>query len=261
MKKGYAIVTGASSGIGYEMAEILAAKGYWLILVARRKDRLDKLKNHLVEKYNTTVEVVQLDLSVKNSAIELHNYTRNAGLDVEILINNAGFGMQCNFMNQSMDKIIEMVQLNVLTLTHLTQLYANDFLKRGSGKILQVSSGSAYLPTPFVASYAASKSYVLNFSEALRFELRNTKVSVTTLYPGYTNTEFETVANTRVPWIIKTTQSHAREVALAGINGMLKGRKTIIPGYFNKFSLWMSGILPRSVSVFFAGKVLEGIEK
>jgi len=256
MKKGYAIVTGASSGIGYEMADILAEKGYPLIIVARRKQRLEELKNQLVSKYKAVVEIVELDLSEKNAAVTLHDYTQKAHFDVEILINNAGFGMQSSFLKQSMERMAEMVQLNVITLTHLTQLYAQDFIKRGGGKIMQVASSASFVPTPFLSSYAATKSYVRHFGESLSFELRNTTVSYTTLYPGFTATEFGAVAEAEVPKMVEATQTTAREVAEAGIKGMLNGKKSVIPGAFNAMSVFFARILPTSFMAFITGKLM-----
>jgi uncharacterized protein len=256
MKKFYALITGASSGIGYEMADVLAAKGYPLILVARREDRLQALKAQLVSKYGVVVEVIALDLSLPKAALALHEKT--SGFDVEILINNAGFGMQNSILEQDMLRMAEMVQLNIVTLTHLTQLYAKDFIKRGGGRIMQVASAAAFLPTPYLSSYAATKAYVLNFSEAIGFELRNTAVSITTLYPGFTATEFGDVAEVNMPKIITATQTTAREVAEAGVNGMLKGKKTVIPGWFTKINLFFAGITPRSIITFATGKLVEG---
>ncbi len=258
MKKAYAIITGASSGIGYEMADILAAKGYPIILVARREDRLQKLKAELLAKYNCTVEIVVMDLSSENAPVELYNHTKAANWEVEILINNAGFGMQSHFLEQSMERMSEMVRLNIISLTHVTNLYAQDFINRGSGKILQVASAAAFVPTPFVAIYSATKAYVSHFSDALHYELRNTGVTLTTLYPGFTATEFATVSNAKTPWIVQVTQTKAREVAEAGINAMLKGKKTAIPGAFNKVSAFFTRVLPRGIVVFFTGKLMEG---
>jgi uncharacterized protein len=259
MKKGYVIVTGASSGIGYEMADILAEKGYPLVIVARRKQRLEELKSQLVTKYNAVVEVLELDLSEKNAAIALHDYTQNANLDVEILINNAGFGMQDAFLTQSMERMAEMVQLNVITLTHLTQLYARDFVKRGNGKIMQVASSAAFVPMAFLSSYSASKAYVHHFGEALRFELRGTNISYTTLYPGFTATEFAEVAEAKVIGLIEATQTTARQVAEAGVKGMLKGKKSVIPGFFNVITAFLARVLPTRVKTFITGKLMVAI--
>ena len=261
MQKSYALVTGASSGIGYEIAEILAAKGYSLIIVARREDRLQELKRQLTAKYNSLVEIIVLDLSQKEAAITLHNHTQQAGFDVEILVNNAGFGMQCLFLEQSMERMAEMVQLNIVTLTHLTQLYAKDFVQRGGGRILQVASAAAFLPSPFLSSYAATKSYVFTFSEALTYELRNTPVTITTLYPGFTATEFGDVAEVKVAWLIRATQMQSRKVAEAGVRAMFRGKRAIVPGFFNKVNAWFSTVFPRGMIIFFTGKILGGVEK
>jgi short-subunit dehydrogenase len=258
MEKAYAIITGASSGIGYEMADILAAKGYPLILVARREDRLQKLKAALSSKYNCTVEIVVMDLSEKAAANTLHKRTNAANWEVEILINNAGFGMQSSFLEQSMERMSEMVHLNAINLTHLTQLYAQDFIKKGGGKILQVASAAAFVPTPFVAAYAATKAYVRHLSDALHYELKGTGVTLTTLYPGFTATEFAAVSDAKTPWIVQATQTTARDVATAGINAMLRGKKMAIPGAFNKVSAFFTRVLPQGMVVFFTGKLMGG---
>jgi short-subunit dehydrogenase len=257
MKKSYALITGASSGIGYEMADILAAKGFPLILVARREDRLQALKTKLVAQYGVAVEIVVLDLSKPDAAAELH--AKTAAFDVEILINNAGFGMQSRLVEQDMTRMAEMVQLNIVTLTHLTQLYAADFVKRGGGKIMQVASAASFLPTPYLASYAATKSYVRDFSAALSFEMRNSTVTITTLFPGFTATEFGEVADVAMPKIILATQTTAREVAEDGVAGMLAGKKSVVPGIVNKISAFFISISPRSIVTFATGKLLESV--
>lgn len=252
------MITGASSGIGYEMAKILAAKGYSLVIVARRTDRLEVLKAELLTQYDISIHVVTLDLSTKDAIYHLFDYTSALNLDIEILINNAGFGLQCNFINQPTDSIVDMIQLNAIAPSLLTRLFVPGFIKRGGGKILQVSSGSAFLPTPYVSNYAATKSFIRYLSEALRFELQNQPVTISTLYPGYTESEFGDVAQTKVPWFIQMTQTSSRSVAEAGIRGMLKGKKSILPGWFNKMSIWCVSFLPRPLSVYFAGKSLSG---
>jgi short-subunit dehydrogenase len=258
LSKGFALITGASSGIGYEMAKILAAKGYPLIIVARRTDRLEELKKEIVTQYNIPIHIVTLDLSTKEAAYQLFDYTNSLQVDIEILINNAGFGLQCNFVNQPTNSISDMIQLNIITPTLLTRLFIPDLIRRGRGKILQVSSGSALLPTPYVSNYAATKSFIRYLNEALRFELQNQPITISTLYPGYTKSEFGEIAHAKVPWFIQYTQTSSRSVAEAGIKGMFKGKKSIYPGLFNKISLWSTSFIPRSLSVYLAGKVLGG---
>ena len=255
MQKNYAIVTGASSGIGYQIADVLAAKGYPLILVARRADRLAAFKTELVQKYGIAVEVVVLDLSAADAATVLHQKT--AAFDVEILVNNAGFGFQANVAEQEMARTAEMIALNITTLTHLTQLYAHDFIQKKRGKILQVASAAALLPTPYLAAYAATKSYVRHFSDALAHELRNTPVTVTTLMPGFTATEFGHVADVSMPKLLIATQTTAREVAEAGVNGMLAGKQSVIPGWFTSMNAFFISIAPRKLVTFLTGYLIE----
>lgn len=255
MSKGYALVTGASSGIGLEIAKQLSRAGYPLILAARRKDRLEALKASLGGAVD--VVLVDQDLSAPNAAPELYAKIAERGLAVEILVNNAGVGMQGRFLEMEPERVEAMCRLNMTSLTQLTQLFAREMVQAKRGYILQVSSMAAFLPTPQVAAYAATKSYVLAFSEALGFELRDTGVSVTTLYPGVTDTEFDAAASARSPAMMKMTVLSAETVARAGLVGMFARRRSVVPGLLNQVFAFFIGVVHRGTTLFFTGHLME----
>jgi uncharacterized protein len=254
--RGYALVTGASSGIGVEIARRLAEEGYPLILVARRKERLEALRESLAAQVN--VVVIDLDLSAENAAEALFERVAALGLVVEILVNNAGVGMQGRFLDMSLPRVAQMSRLNMTTLTELTSRFAADMVRAKRGYILQVASMAALLPSPQVAAYAATKAYVLSFSEALAFELRGSGVSVTTLYPGITTTEFNETAEAHSPALMNLSILSARKVADAGVTGMFRRRRAVVPGWINKLSAFFIGVLPRGMIVAITGRLMEG---
>lgn len=255
--KPYALVTGASSGIGAEIARELAARGWPVIVVARRRERLDALAADLSAAHRVPVQVLAHDLCAADAAQGLFDACAAEGWRVGALINNAGFGVQGRFVDQGMEGIEEMVRLNVLTLTHLTQLFARPMVAAGDGYILQVASAAAFLPSPYVAAYAATKHYVKAFSEAIRFELRRTGVSVTTLYPGITRTEFNTVAGAKTPPLMNLSILSAEAVAKVGVRAMLRRRRAVVPGLINKLNAVFSEVLHRGFVTHAAGTLLE----
>ena len=257
MQKGYALVTGASSGIGAEIARNLARRGYPLILVARRRDRLVELQAAIATAHRVEVVIIDQDLAQDGAAQRLFDNVQAQRLHVAILVNNAGVGMQGKFLDMDMARVERMFALNMTALTHLTQLFAREMVTAGVGHVLQVASAAAFLPTPYVAAYAATKSYVLAFSEALRFELRGTGVSVTTLYPGITTTEFNEHAEARTPTAMALSVLSAAQVADIAVRAMLAGRRAIVPGWINKINALFSTILPRGWVIFAAGLLMK----
>jgi short-subunit dehydrogenase len=257
MPKPYALVTGASSGIGVEIARNLAARGYPLILVARRRDRLVDLQTQITQAHGVDVVVIDQDLAQEGAAQQLYDRVQQQNLRVGVLVNNAGVGMQGKFLDMEMARIARMFTLNMTSLTHLTQLFARDMVTAKGGHILQVASAAAFLPTPYVAAYAATKSYVLAFSEALRFELRGTGVSLTTLYPGITTTEFNEHAEAKTPSAMALSILSAHQVADIAVEAMLAGRRAIVPGWINKINAFFSSVLPRGLVIFFAGLLMK----
>ncbi len=252
MGKGFALVTGASSGIGADIARVLAAEGYPLILVARRSERLEALRSELA---CVEVVVIQHDLSALHAAEDL--VAKVGGRPIEILVNNAGVGMQGQFLDMDLARVEEMCRLNITTLTALTQLVARQMVAAGHGYILQVASSAAFLPSPQVSAYAATKAYVLSFSEALGFELRGSGVSVTTLYPGITTTEFNTTASARTPPLMNLSILTPAVVAKAGVRAMFLRKRAVVPGLINKLSAFFAGILHRGLVLTLAGQLLK----
>lgn len=257
MTKEYAIVTGASSGLGSDFATLLAKKGYHLILVARRTERLESLKQEILKSVQSDIHIISLDLSSSDAPTKLLQYTQQNNLTVSVLINNAGFGTSGDFLNTPIEKTIEMLQLNMVTLTSLTYLFGNEMKKNKNGYILQVSSVGAFQPSPYFASYSATKAYVMLFAEALDFELKNSGVSVTTLYPGATKTEFFDVAEVKVNAFVARTLKTSAEVAEIGLNAMFKRQRSIVPGIINKLSAFFAQISPRKMTTWSAANIMK----
>lgn len=238
-----ALVTGAASGLGYELSLLLAKDGYHLILVDIDASNLKKVKLELQNAFGYEVDILIKDLSQPNIATEIVDALSTTTVDV--LINNAGFGLFGTFSDTEWQRELEMLHLHILTTTHLTKLLLEGMLKKGSGKILNISSLAAFQPGPLMSIYYASKAYMLSFSEAIANELKGTGITVTALCPGPTKTAFqEVVSNDASENKIAFNMACAREVALYGYKAMHKGKTVAIPGRFNKFL----SALPRFLS-------------
>lgn len=233
-----ALITGASSGIGRDMARVLSKKGYDLILVARRKNRLEELKEEL----NTNVEIIAMDISSTFNCMKLYNKVKKQ--DIDILINNAGFGIFGDFASGKLDDDLDLIDLNVKSLHTLTKLFLKDFKEKNKGYILNVASSAAFLPGPLMATYYASKSYVLSLTSSINEELRrdNSNVYIGALCPGPVKTEFNEVA--KVKFAIKSLESY--DVAEYAIDNMFKRKLVIIPGFMVKLGRIGTKILPIS---------------
>ena len=233
-----ALITGASSGIGREMARILAGMGYELVITARRGDRLEELKNEL----SVPCKTVTADLSDRETPARLFEDNR----DAEILINNAGFGVFGAFDIAALSREEQMLDVNIYALHTLTKLFTTEFKKRGRGRVLNVSSSASFFPGPMFSSYYASKAYVTRLSLAISEELRREKspVTVSILCPGPVRTEFNDVAGVKFGIGSISPQKAAR----AGIDGMMKGKKLIIPSFGIKCTRLLSKLCPESVS-------------
>ncbi len=243
-----ALVTGASSGLGVDFARELAAQGCNLVLVARREDLLKQVQAELLQR-SVKVSIVTLDLGSEGAAQALYDLLRLQSLSVDVLINNAGFGLfgkatwTCPGPRPG-----EMLQLNMLTLTELTRLFARDMVKRGSGYIMQIASTGAYQPTPTYAAYAATKAYVLSYGEALNYELRGTGVSCTVVSPGVTATEFLQVSGQKLTWFHRMTLMSSAEVARAGLRKMLARRASAVIGWINWLAAFSIRFTPRPLA-------------
>ncbi len=235
-----ALVTGASSGMGRDMARYLSKMGYDLILVARNDIKMMELKNEL----KTNVQIIATDLSIKENAIKVYELVKNE--DVDILINDAGFGIFGNFDETDLDKELNLINTNVIALHILTKLFLKDMKKKNKGYILNVSSIASFTPGPLMAAYYASKAYVTSLTRAISRELKKAKsdVKVSCLCPGPVDTNFNNVAN--VKFTLKPLTSEY--VAKYAIDNMLKGKKIIIPGIKTKFLHLISKISPTNIS-------------
>ena len=257
MSKEYAVVTGSSSGMGMEFAKLLAKQGYNLVLVARRTERLEQLQKEILQANTIDIHVVSLDLSLPDSPDKLLAYAQINGLKVSVLINNAGFGAYGEFLNVPIEKTMEMLQLNMVTLTKLTYLFGNEMKKNGLGYILQVASLGAFQPSPYFSAYSATKAYVMLFSEAVDFEWKGSNVSITTLYPGATKTEFFDVAQNKLSPLVKTTLMTAEQVASIALKAMFNRERSIIPGIINKLSAFMTRFAPRDFATWSAARLMK----
>lgn len=241
-----ALITGASSGIGLEMARLMAADKVDLVLVARSEDRLTTLADELKSRYNVAVDVVSCDLSTLDGARTV--VSALGGKPIDYLINNAGFGDFGAFIERDWEKLNEMVQLNITSLTRLTHLLLPHMVERGSGRILNVASTASFQPGPWMAVYYATKAYVLSFSDALSFELRKTGVSVTTLCPGATQSGFQALAEMENSKLVRGKNlPTSAEVAAFGYKKLLAGRGVVIHGLLNWFMVQSVRFTPRAI--------------
>jgi uncharacterized protein len=241
-----ALVTGASAGLGVDFARSLARRGADLILVARREQRLVELAAELEKEYGVATEVIAKDLATPDAAAELYGEIKSRGEKVDILINNAGFGIAGPFMDGNLEGYEAMMNLNMLTPVHLTRLVAEEMVERGWGRMIQVASIGAYQASPNYGAYAATKSFILNWGEATDFELRPHGVSCTVVSPGVTETEFfESSGQNQRTWFQKMVMMDSPTVAEIGIKAMLKQRVSIVTGFTNAFNCWMTRFLPR----------------
>jgi short-subunit dehydrogenase len=241
----FTLITGASTGIGRELALIAASKSRPLVLVARSEDKLSELARSIREAHAVRAEVVSLDLSDPEAPAALLRETKRREIEIEVLVNNAGFGSLGRFHETPIDRQLEMLRLNVVTLTHLTHLFLPPMLERRSGRILNVASTAGLQPGPWMAVYYATKAYVLSLTEAIAEELRGTGVTSTALLPGPTRTEFQTRADMAGSRLVRLGMADARSVAEAGYRGMEAGKVVVIPGIANKSLSLLVRLSPR----------------
>jgi len=247
-----ALVTGASSGLGVDFARELAKRGCHVILVARREEPMRELADELRRDHGVEVDVVAMDLAPAEAPVELHRRVGEMGRQVDVLVNNAGFGVYGEFVALSWERERAMLELDVLTVVHLTKLFARNMVARGFGRILQVASVGAYQPTPTYACYAAAKGFVLQFSEAVNFELRGTGVTSTAVSPGVTATEFLEVSGQEPTLYQRLFMMKSEDVARIGVRALLRRRASIVPGWRNALLAWSVRFLPRRLATYTA---------
>lgn len=256
-----ALVTGASSGIGLELAKLFARDGHDLVLVARRGAKLQELAEALTDRYDVQATVIAADLADPSAPAEIARRVAAADLDVQFLVNNAGFGLAGEFTRTDATTELRMIQVNGAALTHLTKLFLPAMLAEHHGAILNVASTAGFVPGPLMAVYYATKAYVISFSEALAEELRNSGVTVTVLCPGVTRTEFQERAgiDLEARQLQRGWVADAASVARAGYDGMRRGKRLVIPGFINKVMVAATRLASRALLAKAVRRVQESV--
>lgn len=243
----YALITGGTQGIGYELAKLFAGDGYNLILVARTEQDLKQRREEFSKQYNVDVITISKDLFQPNAPFELYDEVKSKNIMVDVLVNDAGQGQFGLFVEQDIHRLQEIIQLNVTALTVLTHLFLKDMVARNEGKILQLASIASQLPGPWQAVYHATKAYVLSLTEALISELKESAVTLTALQPGATDTDFFNKSDMQESKILDTKLSDPAKVAKDGYEALMSGDDKIISGFKNKAMVGMSNVMPESV--------------
>lgn len=255
-----ALITGASSGIGYELAKCFAKDGYDLVLVSRNTDRLHQIADEFRQQYGLgKVTVIGADLSNPEAPQQVYDQVAGQGIEVSVLVNNAGVGEHGMFAHETdLQKELAMIQTNATSLVHLTKLFLKDMTRRNEGKILMLASVVSVLPNPLMAVYGATKSFIYSFSEALRNELKDSNITVTALMPGATNTDFFHKAGaegTRAHQ--QAQQTDAADVARDGYEALMSGKDKVVSGFKNKAQVAMAHVLPDPVVTANVRKLME----
>lgn len=245
------LITGATSGIGLVFAKKFFEMNYETVLVGRNFEKLQEVSK-IISPEGKNIHLLQADLSEKNSAESVYNQCKEKNLDIDMLINNAGFGLHGENTELSLEELEKMMILNMVTLTKLCHLFGKDMKIKGKGHILNVASTAAYQPLPFMAVYGATKSFVLNFSEALHEEMKEYGVNVTCLCPGATNTAFFSTAGIgdgNRGFFAKKSRMSVEEVVNTGMKALFAKKMSVIPGIINNILAWSNRLVPRTISV------------
>lgn len=243
----YALVTGATSGIGFELAKLLAQDKYNLIIAGREQMSLDQTANEL-SKYNIEVVTIVKDLFEHDSPFQLYKEVKEKGIEIDVLINDAGQGQYGEFVDTDIDREIDIIQLNIISLVVLTKHFLKDMVSRGSGKILNVASIASKTPGPYQSVYHGTKAFVHSFTEAIRSEVKETGITVTSLLPGVTDTDFFHKADMEDAKIIKEgKKADATDVAKDGYDALMNDKDMIVSGFMNKVQVAMSNVIPDSM--------------
>lgn len=243
-----ALITGASAGLGLELAQLFAADKHDLVLVARRRDRLQELADRLAAQHGIAAAVIPADLADPASPEQITAELRQRNLDVEFLVNNAGFGTTGAFVERDLGRELAMVQVNITSLVHLTGLLLPAMVARRSGRILNLGSTAGFQPGPFMSTYYATKAFVNSFTEGLAYELRGTGVTVTLMCPGATNTEFGIVSGNAASRLFQMGAMPAAPVARFAYKAMKAGKVVAIPGFLNKLTLQIHRVSTRAAT-------------
>ena len=254
-----ALITGASSGLGYEFVKLFAKDHYDLVLVARNEARLQEIAEEIKQTYGTgRVTVVASDLSRPEAPDEIYQEVKRQGIEVSVLVNDAGFGEHGLFSENDLSTELAIIQVNISALVHLTKLYLRDMLARNEGKILQLASTVSLMPSPLMAVYGASKAFVLSFTEAVINEIKDSNVTMTALLPGATDTNFFRRAGAENTVVAQDTPlSEPADVAKDGYEALMKGESRVVSGVLNKIQAAASNVLPDGVIASGMRKLME----
>ncbi len=252
-----ALITGASSGIGYELAKVFAREGYNLVVVARSEGKLAELAGHLQREHGITVKVMAKDLSDPAAPEEIYRELQQAEIPVEVLVNNAGFASYGFFTEIDLATELNMIQVNVTALTHLTKLFGREMVNRKRGKIMNVASTAAFQPGPLMAVYYATKAYVLHFSEAIANEMKDFGITVTALCPGPTESGFQERADMEDSKLVQSGMMAAQTVAEQGYQALMVGKTVIVPGFSNQMGALATRFVPRGAVAGIVRKMQE----
>jgi len=258
----HALITGATSGIGYELAKLFAHNNYNLVLVARNEDNLKEVARELEALGTIHTHLIAADLFEADAAQKIYDKTTELGITVNILVNDAGQGEWGRFIKTDLKREIDLVQLNIISLMSLTKFYLKEMVDRNEGRILQLASSVSKAPSPYLSVYAATKAFVLSFTEALAEELSESEVTITALQPDATDTDFFHKAKAENTVTYKERDLYSpEEVAKAGYEGLMNGDKTVLPGFANKAQAAMNTIMPDSAIAANMTKQMESSMK
>lgn len=242
-----ALITGASSGIGYELAKLFACDRFNLVLVARNQDKLAHIADSLRQEFGVAIKIIPLDLALPTSPTEIFQAIQQEAIAIDVLVNNAGFATYGLFAETDLAAELQMLQVNIVALTHLTKLFVREMVKRKAGKILNIASTAAFQPGPLMAVYYASKAYVLSFSDALANELQDSGITVTALCPGPTASGFQKRADMEKSKLVSKQQiMYAATVAQVGYRGLMQNQTVVVPGWKNQLLAASVRFIPRN---------------
>jgi len=256
-KAATALITGASSGIGAELARVFAKHGHNLVLTARRKNRLEELAESLRRDYGIKAEVLPMDLSLESGPDDIYKNLKQKNIRIDILVNNAGLLVYGRFSQTSWERERKLIQVNTVALSRLIKLFVPDMIERGYGRVLNIGSTGSFIPSPLNTVYSASKSFVLSLSEAASEELRGTGVTMTAVCPGATRTGLQEKAGEENVLYVKIGVMHTAKVAEYAYRKTMAGKRVAIPGFFPKLQIHFTKLLPRFIRVKLAGFALK----